>query len=100
MRKFGVDEWIVWLVKVMYHDANSKVRLNSYFSERFKVTVGVHQGSVLSPFRFAIKMEALSLSQECCIGCLWELLHADDLAIMSDNLEDLQDPVTGLLNIP
>ena len=33
-------------------------------------------------------MEALSC--ESRIGCPWELLHADDLAIMSDNLEDLK----------
>ena len=66
MKKLGVDEWIFRLVKVMYDGANSKVRLNSYFSERFEVTVGVHQGSVLSPFLFAIVMEAL---------CLLRVLH-------------------------
>ena len=60
MRKLGFDEWIVRLVKVMYDGANSRVRLNGCFSERFEVTVGVHQGFVLSPLLFAIVMEALS----------------------------------------
>ena len=87
MRKLGINEWIVRLVKVIYNEANSRVRVNSCFSERFEVTVGVHQGSVLSPLLFAIVMEALS--RECCIGCSWELLHMDHPAIMSDNLEDL-----------
>ena len=56
----GFDEWIVRLVKVMYDGANSRVRLNGCFSEIFEVTVGVHQGFVLSPLLFAIVMEALS----------------------------------------
>ena len=35
------------LVKVMYNVANSRVRVNSCFIEKFGVTVGVHQGSAL-----------------------------------------------------
>ena len=88
MRKLGIDEWIVRLVKVMHDDANSRVRVNGCFSESFEVTIGVHQGSVLSSLLFAIVMEALY--RECCIGCPWELLYADDLVFMSGNLEDLK----------
>ena len=88
MRKLGVDEWIVRLVKVMYDGANSRVRVNGCFSESFEVTVSVHQGSVLSPLLFAIVMEALS--RECRTGCPWEILYADDLVIMAENLEDLK----------
>ena len=84
MRKLGIDEWIVRLVKAMCDGANSRVRVNSCFTERFEVSVGVHQSSVLSPLLFAIVMEALSHA------CPWELLYADDLVIMSDNLEDLK----------
>ena len=62
MRKLGVDEWIVRLMKVMYDGANSRLRLNDYFGERFEVTVDVHQGSILTPLLFAIVIEALSLS--------------------------------------
>ena len=89
MRKLGVDEWIVRLMKVMYDGANSRLRLNDYFGERFEVTVDVHQGSILSPLLFAIVIEALSL--ECLIGCPWELLYSDDLVVMSDNLENLKN---------
>ena len=81
MRNLGIDEWIVRLVKVLYDGANSRVRVNDCFSERFEVTVGIHQGSVLRPLLFAIVMEALS--RECRIGCPRELLYADDLVIMN-----------------
>ena len=37
LKKLGIDGWIVRLVKVMYHGANSRVRVNSCFSERFEV---------------------------------------------------------------
>ena len=50
MRKLGIDEWVVRLVKVMYDGANSRVRVNGCFSERFEVTVGVHQGTVLTRY--------------------------------------------------
>ena len=88
MRKMGIDEWIVRLVGIMYVGENSRVRVNCCFSERFEVTVGVHQGSVLSPLLLTIVMEALSC--ECHIGCSSELLYTDDLVIMSDNLEGLK----------
>ena len=68
-------------------NARSRVQVNSALSDTFNVTVGVHQGSVLSPLLFIIVMEALS--REFCKGCPWELLYADDLALISDNLEDL-----------
>ena len=72
----------------MYDGADSGVRVSGCFSERFEVTIGAHQGSVLSPLLFAILTEALS--REWRIGYPWELLYADDLAIMIDNLEDLK----------
>ena len=61
MRKLEIDEWVVRLMKVVHDGANSRVTVNACFSKRFDVTVGVHQGSVLSPLRFAIVMEALSI---------------------------------------
>ena len=88
MRKLGIDEWIIRVVKVMYDGANSRVRVNGFFSKSFEVTVGVHQGSILSLLFFAILIEALS--RECRIGHPWELAYADDLVTMSDNLEDLK----------
>ena len=72
----------------MYCNAKSKVRVGSEYSDPIDVSVGVHQGSVLSPLLFIIVMEALS--QEFGTGCPWELLYADDLVIVAETLEELK----------
>ena len=50
MRKLGIDEWLVRLVQSMYKNVRSRVRNGSGCSDEFGVQVGVHQGSVLSPY--------------------------------------------------
>ena len=60
LRKLGVDEWVIRLVKAMYSNAQSSVHMNESSSEPFKVSVGVHQGALLSPLLFIIVMKALS----------------------------------------
>ena len=52
MRKLGVDEWIIRIVKSMCGSSQSRVRVNNSYSEPINVSVGVHQGSLLSPLLF------------------------------------------------
>ena len=59
LRKLGVEEWIVQLVQGMYTNSQSRIRVGEGFSKEFEVKVGVHQGSVVSPFLFIIVLEAL-----------------------------------------
>ena len=53
----------------------------------FKVQVEAQQSSVLSPLIFIIVLEALS--QKFQTGCPWELLHADDLVIIANTMDEL-----------
>ena len=46
------------VVQIMYQNARSPVRINNSYSGVFKVQVGVHQGSVLSPLIFMIILKA------------------------------------------
>ena len=85
LRKFGVEEWTVRLVQVIYTNWRSHVRVGEGYSEEFEVKVGVHQGSVLSPLLFIIVLEALS--REFRSGVPWEDLYADDL-IIAESLEE------------
>ena len=89
MRHLGFPEWYVSTVQAMYSKASSRVCVNNSLSDSFTVQVGVHQGSILSPFIFIVVLEALSC--EFCTSCPWELLYADDLVISSDSLDDLLD---------
>ena len=51
------------------------------------MTVGLHQGSVLSPLLFAAVMDVAS--SEARSGLPSELLYADDLVIMAPTMEQL-----------
>jgi len=56
-------------------------------SKGFQVKVGMHQGSALSPLLFAIVMEAVS--REFRVTLPWELLYADDLAVIAETEDEL-----------
>ena len=49
--------------------------------------MGMHQGSGLSPLLFVIVMEAIS--REFKVALPWELLYADDLAVIAETEEEL-----------
>ena len=91
LRSLGLDEWIVSVVRAMYEDATTVVRVNGRDSKAFNVKVGVHQGSVLSPLLFVIVLEALS--REFREGLPMELLYADDLVLMAETEELLVEKI-------
>ncbi|KAK3516824.1 hypothetical protein QTP70_023703 [Hemibagrus guttatus] len=57
MRKSGVAEKHVRVVQDMYERSRTVLRCAVGQTEEFKVEVGLHHGSALSPFLFAIVME-------------------------------------------
>ena len=87
--KLSVGEWLVWFIQSMYENARSRVRVGCNLSAKFSVKMGVPQGSRLSPLLFITFLKALS--QEFRAGCPYENLHADNLLIISESLEELQD---------
>ena len=89
LRCLGVDAWIVSVIKAMYEDVTTTVRVNGRESKAFSVRVGVHQGSVLSPLLFIIVLEALS--REFREGLPMELLYADDLVLVAETEELLME---------
>ena len=81
-----MEEWSVRVIQGMYNDVKSRVRVNGQYSKEFGVGVNVHQGSVLSSLLFILVLEALS--RQFRTGVPWELLYADDLAVMAHSLEE------------
>src|SRR5271157_5380734 len=75
----------------MKEGALTSVKLGVGESVEFAVTVGVHQGSVLSPLLFIIVLEALS--KKFRIGLPWELFYADDLPLLAEPEEELLEMI-------
>ena len=79
MRKKGIPEVLVISVMSLYVGADSEL------SEEFEVKVGMHQGSVQSPFLFAVVVDVVTeFARE---GALGELFCADDLVLMSETIK-------------
>ena len=92
LRLSGVEEWLVAAVMTLFKDASTVVRTCAGDTDSFKVGVGVHQGSVLSPLLFAIVMD--NVSRTAREGLPWEILYADDLVLMADSEEELTRKLT------
>ena len=60
--------------------------MDSEMSEEFEANVWMHQGSVLSPFLFALVVDVIEFARE---GALSE--YADDLVLLSETIEGLRD---------
>ena len=63
--------------------------MGSAYSEEFEVTVDVHQGSALSPVLSVIVVDVIT--ENARMGVVNELLYADDLVVMSKDMEDLKE---------
>ncbi|KAK3561907.1 hypothetical protein QTP86_019031, partial [Hemibagrus guttatus] len=88
MKKSGVAEKYVRVVH-MYERSRTVVRCAVGQTEEFKVEVGLHQGSALSPFLFAIVMD--QLSEEVRRESPWTMMFADDIVICSESKEQVEE---------
>ncbi|KAK3544109.1 hypothetical protein QTP86_001805, partial [Hemibagrus guttatus] len=89
MRKSGVAEKYVRVVQDMYERSRTVVKCAVGQTEEFNVEVGLHQGSALSPFLFAIVMD--QLSEEVRQESPWTMMFADDIVICSESREQVEE---------
>ena len=95
--QFGVRGPFLKLVKALYSQVSSCVKVNGKFSEWFDINCGVKQGCVLSPTLFSMfvndlvgDIKGLGKGVQCDVYSFTSLLYADDLVIIADKEEDLQ----------
>ena len=88
MRKSGIVEKYVQLVHDMYEGSETVVRCAVGTTKSFKVKVGLHQGSALSPFLFAVIMDRLT--DEVRREAPWTMLFADDIVICEETREEVE----------
>ena len=88
MRKSGIVEKYVQLVQDMYEGSETVVRCAVGTTKSFKVKVGLHQGSALSPFLFAVIMDRLT--DEVRREPPWTMLFADDIVICKETRKEVE----------
>ena len=60
MRKNEIPEVLVRSVMSLYREVKTRTRVDSELSEELEVKVGMHQGSVLSPFLLAVVVDVVT----------------------------------------
>ena len=91
MRKSGTVETYVRLVQDMYEGSETVVRCAIGTTESFKVKVGLHQGSALSPFLFTVIMDRLT--DEVRRELPRTMLFADDIVICKETSEEVEQRI-------
>ena len=84
-----MTEKYVRVVQDMYGSCKTVVRCAMGVTEEFKVEVGLHQGSALSPFLFAMVMDRLT--DEVRQESPWTMMFADDIVICSESREQVEE---------
>ncbi|KAL6495708.1 hypothetical protein OROGR_030271 [Orobanche gracilis] len=88
LAKKGVSRKYIDIIKDMYEGASTSVRTNVGRTEEFPITIGVHQGSALSPFLFAIVMDELTRGIQNDVP--WCMMFADDIVLIDETKDGVQ----------
>ena len=88
LREKGVSEKYVRIMKDMYTEATTEVRSTVGTTKKFKVRVGLHQGSALSPYVFDIVMDVIT--SEVREEVPWCAMFADDIVLVDLTREGVQ----------
>ena len=92
----GIDSKMWRVVKNLYKEVGSCVRLGEEKTEWFELEVGLRQGCILSPILFSIFIDGLAEKVKKVGGAKYGklvlslLLFADDIVLVAENARMLQ----------
>ncbi|XP_063616952.1 uncharacterized protein LOC134790099 [Cydia splendana] len=87
----NVPQVYIDIIRDMYRYSVSLVRTSVGDTKPFPITVGVHQGSALSPFLFSVVLDAVTA--EIQDPPPWLLMYADDIALTDEGKQVLERKV-------
>ena len=86
----GIPGYILRILSYWYKNQDMCIRWGDAYSANFKVTNGVRQGGILSPYLFNVYVDELSEElNKCNVGCnlngllINHIMYADDLVLIS-----------------
>ena len=81
-------------MKLLYTDSQSQVRSVAGTTAPFKVAVGVHQGSAISPLLFILCLDRIT--RDIQGEHPWTLLYADDIVLARSTRDELKTALRAL----
>ena len=89
LRLAETSECYIKIIQDMYDGVTKTVRSAAGLTKEFKVGVGLHQGSTLSPFLFAIIIDRMT--EDIRKDAAWDMLSADDIVLCRQNHRELEE---------
>ena len=80
LQKHKVPTKYITFIKDMYKDAMTFVRICDGDTTDFPINIGLHRGSALSPYLFALVMDEVTRDIQGDIS--WCMLFADDVVLV------------------
>ena len=98
MLTFGLKGKMYNIIRTMYKNIQSSVRISGHLTDWFSITSGVRQGDNIAPTLFAMFVNDLaeeikSLNVGVAVGNIFVslLFYADDIVLLSETMEGLQE---------
>jgi hypothetical protein len=83
LQKHKVSSKYITLIKDMYDKVVTSVRISDGDTNDFSINIGLHQGSVLSPYLFALVVDKVTRDIQC--GIPWCMLFIDDMVLVDES---------------
>ncbi|WVZ49707.1 hypothetical protein U9M48_001039 [Paspalum notatum var. saurae] len=93
LEKHKVPTKYVTLIKDMYNKVVTSVRTTDGDTSDFPINIGLHQGSALSPYLFALVMDVVTRDIQGDIP--WCMLFADDVVLVDESQAGVNRKLDG-----